>query len=328
MTLNFEKEKLISELEARKPKKVLVQLAEGIKRDAHEISGWIEGLGIECIFSGESCWGACSVAVQEAQALGVDLLVHFGHAQFIEVDFPILYMEVQDVLDLNPIMNKSLPLLKEYNSIGLSYSIQHRHDIENVKKFYESQGKSVTLSKKAGTNAYEGHITGCEYRGLKAIQEEVEAFVIIGNQFHSMGATLALKKPVILLDVYNDDVRSMAGLKEKILRQRLFSIEKLKEAKNVGIIVEIKPGQKFGNPRKLLEKLRNAGKNTVVITMSELTPDKIMNFYHVDVFVELACPRIALDDFAKYPKPILTMLEAMVAIGEKSWDDVLENGIV
>lgn len=328
MTLDFEKELLISELKKRAPKKVLVQLAEGIKRDASEISNWIESLGIECIFSGETCWGACSVAVQEAQALGVDLLVHFGHAQFIEVDFPILYMEVQDVLDLSTILNRSIPPLKEYNSIGLSYSIQHRQDIQNIKKFFESLGKKVTLSQKAGTNAYEGHITGCEYRGLKAIQDDVEAFVIIGNQFHSMGATLALNKPVILIDVYNDDVRNMAGLKEKILKQRLFSIEKFREAKNVAIVTEIKPGQKFGNPTKLLEKLRNAGKNTIVVTMSEITPDKIMNFYHIDAFVELACPRIALDDFAKYPKPILTMLEAMVAIGEKSWDDVLQNGIV
>jgi len=330
MTLNFEKEKLVAELKERKPRKVLVQLAEGIKRDASEIASWVEEAlpGTECIFSGETCWGACSVAVQEAQALNADLLVHFGHAQFIEVDFPILYMEVQDILDLNPILNKSLPLLENYKSIGLSYSIQHRHDIQKVIKFYENHGKKVTLSQKAGTNAYEGHITGCEYRGLKAIQDNVEAFVILGNQFHSMGATLALRKPVILIDVYNDDVRSMAGLKEKILKQRLFSIEKFKEARNIGIIVEIKPGQKFGNPIKLLEKMKNAGKNAIVITMSEITPDKIMNFYHIDAFVELACPRIALDDFAKYEKPILTMLEAMVAIGERSWDDVLENGIV
>jgi 2-(3-amino-3-carboxypropyl)histidine synthase len=328
MTLDFEKEKLISELKERKPKKVLVQLAEGIKQNAPEISEWIESLGIECIFSGETCWGACSVAVQEAEALGVDLIVHFGHAKFIDVDFPVLYIEVKDVLDLNPILKKSLSHLKKYKIIGLSYSIQHRHDIQKIKEFYEKNGKRVILSKKVGTNAYEGHITGCEYRGLKEIQNEVDAFVIIGNQFHSMGAALAVKKPVILLDVYNDDVRSMAGLREKILKQRLFSIEKFREAKNVGIIIEIKPGQKFGNPRKLLEKLKKAGKNAIVITMSEVTPDKIMNFYSIDAFVELACPRIALDDFAKYPKPILTMLEAMVAIGERSWEDIVEQGIV
>ena len=330
MTLNFEKEKLIAELKKAKPKpkKVLVQLAEGIKKNAPEISEWIESLGIECIFSGEPCWGGCSVAVQEAKALGVDLIVHFGHAEFIKMDFPVIYMEVQDILNLKPILTKSLKVLKEYKTIGLSYSIQHRHDVENIKKFYESHGKKVILSKKAGTNAYEGHITGCDYLGLRQIQDEVECFVIIGNQFHSMGAVLGVKKPVILVDVYNDNVRSMKGLRDKIIKQRAFSIERLREAKNVGIIIEIKPGQKFGSPKKLLEKLKAAGKTAIIITMDELTPEKIMNFYNIDVFVELACPRIALDDFAKYPKPILTMREAMVAIGEKSWDELLENGFV
>src|SRR3989344_3172987 len=133
MALNFEIPKLVKELKKRKPKKVLVQLAEGIKQNAVEISKIIEELGIECVFSGETCWGACSVAVQEAEYLGADLIVHFGHAEFIKVDFPILYMEVKDVLDLNPLLNKSLPHLKEFDKIGLSYSIQHRHDIENIK---------------------------------------------------------------------------------------------------------------------------------------------------------------------------------------------------
>ncbi len=328
MVLDFENEKLVGELKKAKPKRVLVQLAEGIKQNASEISEIIQGLGIECIFSGETCWGGCSIAVQEAQALGADLIVHFGHAQFIESNFPIIYIEVKDILNLNPILNKSLNFLKKYKTIGLSYSIQHRHDLKNIKNFYENSKKKVILSKKIGNVAYDGHIVGCQYEGLKAIQNEVDAFVIIGNQFHSMGAVLAVKKPVILVDVYNNNVRTMEGLRDKIIKQRAFSIEKLKEAKNVGVIIEIKPGQKFGSPKYILEKLKEKGKNAILITMSELTPDKIMNFYHIDAFIELACPRIALDDFYKYPKPILTMKEALVALGEKSWKDVLESGLV
>ena len=38
MALNFEIPKLVRELKKRKPKKVLVQLAEGIKQNASEIS--------------------------------------------------------------------------------------------------------------------------------------------------------------------------------------------------------------------------------------------------------------------------------------------------
>jgi len=328
MTLDFEKEKLIRELKKRKPKRVLVQLAEGIKKYAPEISNWIGALGIEVIFSGETCWGGCSIAVQEAEALGADLIVHFGHAQFIESKFPILYTEIKDLLDLEPLLKKSLKELKEFKTVGLSYSVQHRHELKNIINFYEKNKKKVVLSKKLGYVAYEGHIVGCQYSGLKAIQNEVDAFVIIGNQFHSMGACLAVEKPVVLIDVYNDKVRSMKGIREKILKQRAFSIEKLREAKNVGIIVEIKPGQRFGSPKILLEKFKQAGKNAVVITMNEITPEKLMNFYNIDAFVELACPRIALDDFAKYSMPILTYKEAMIALGEKTWKDALKTGFV
>jgi 2-(3-amino-3-carboxypropyl)histidine synthase len=328
MTLNFELDLLVKELNKRNPKKVLVQLPEGIKQNAIEISKVIEKLGIEVIFSGETAWGGCSIAVQEAEALEVDLIVHFGHAKFIDSDFPILYIEVKDELNLKSLLEKSLESLKGYNKIGLSYSIQHRHDIENIKRFYEEKDKEVVLSKKLGLVAYEGHIVGCQYAGLRAIQNDVDAFVVLGNQFHAMGAVLAVEKPVILLDVYNDDVRTLEGLREKILKQRIISIEKLKDARKVGIIVEIKPGQKFGTPETLINKLKENGKDVILITMNELTPDKLMNFYDIDAFIELACPRIAIDDFSKYSKPILTFKEALVALGEKSWDDILKTGVV
>ena len=328
MVLDFEKERLIKELRKIKPKKVLVQLAEGIKQNAVDLAGIIEGLEIEVIFSGETSWGGCSIAIKEAEELGVDLIVHFGHAKFIDTNFPILYIEVKDKLNLKPILKKSLKELEKFKTLGLSYSIQHRHDIKNIKKFYEENGKKIILSKKQGLVEYEGHIVGCQYRGLQAIEKDVDVFVIIGNNFHSMGAALTVEKPVILIDVYNDEVRNMEGLKDKILKQRAISIEKLREAKNVGIIIEIKPGQKFGSPKFLIDKLKENGQNPIVITMSELTPDKIMNFYNIDAFIELACPRIAIDDFAKYPKPILTFKEALVALGVKSWDEILKIGIV
>jgi len=328
MALDFEKEKLINELEKRKPEKVLVQLAEGIKKHAGEIEKWIKACGIEVVFSGETCWGGCDIVVDEARAVGADLIVHFGHAEFIRTDFPVIYVEVKDILNLNSLLEESFKFLEEYKTIGLSYSIQHRHDIENIKRFYEEKDKKVIFSKKIGNVAHEGHITGCQYEGLKAIQNDVGCFVIIGNQFHSMGATLAVKKSVILIDVYNNNVRIMEDLRDKILRQRAISIEKLREAKNIGIIIGTKCGQKFGSPKKLMEKLKDQGKNVIVITMDELTPDKIMNFYNIDAFIELACPRIAIDDFANYPKPILTFKEALVSVGELSWNDILNKGLL
>lgn len=328
MVLDFEKEKLAKELKKRKPKKVLIQLAEGIKQNSTELLEVFNELGIEAIFSGETSWGACAPAIQEAEALGTDLIIHFGHAEFIKVNFPIVYIEVKDILNLNPLLEKSLKSLKRFKKIGFSYSIQHRHDIEKIENFYKANGKEIILSKKLGHVAYEGHIVGCQYAGLKAIESQVDCFVILGNQFHGMGAVLSVEKPVILLDVYNGDVRELSGLRNKILKQRAISIEKFKQAKNIGIIVEIKPGQKFGSPTYLIEKLKEQGKKAIIITMSELSPDKIMNFYNLDAFIVLACPRIPIDDFAKYPKTLITFKEALVGLGIKSWEEMLRIGLV
>jgi 2-(3-amino-3-carboxypropyl)histidine synthase len=328
MTLNFELDKLKSELLARAPKKVLVQLPEGVKQNAFEIRKVIEELGIEVIFSGETVWGGCALAVREAKEVGADLIVHFGHAKFIESEFPILYMEIKDDLDLKPILEKSLEAIKNYKKLGLSYAVQHRYDIDSVVKFYEENGKEIVMSEKKGYAAYPGHVVGCEFGGLKTIQDSVEAFLVLGNNFHSMGAAIAVEKPVFLLDVYNDAVTEMEGVRDKIIRQRIISIEKVRDVGKIGIISEVKLGQKFGSAAILKEKLEKLGKEVILIAMDEMMPDKLMNFYDVDAFVELGCPRIAIDDFAKYSKPIITYKEALVVAGEIKIEELIEKGFI
>lgn len=328
MALDFEKEKLITELKKLKPKKVLVQLPEGIKRQAIDISKIIKSLGIEVIISGETCWGGCCVDSKQAELIGVDLIIHFGHAEFIKVDYPVLYIEVKDILNLNPILKKSLETIKNLKTIGLSYSIQHRHDLDKIIEFYKNAGKRVILSKKHGKVAYEGHIVGCQYEGLKNIESDVDGFVIIGNNFHSMGASIAVEKPIFLIDVYNDEVREMKEVRDKIIRERAISIEKFKNAKKIGIIQEARPGQLFGNAGYLLKEIEKTGKQGIIIEMNEMTPDKLMNFYDIDAFVEIACPRIAVDDFFKYEKPIITYKEALIGIGKRTWEESLKKGLL
>lgn len=328
MAFNFELDKLKSELKKLKPKRVLVQLPEGVKKNSFELLGFFQELNIEVVFSGETCWGGCAVAVDEAKSVKADLIVHFGHSEFMKFNFPVIHIPIKDELNLEPLLKKSLNELKSFVNIGISCSVQHMHDLKNIVEFYESNGKKVVVSKKKGNISSEGQVVGCQYFGLKDIQDKVECFVVVGNNFHSMGAALAVDKPVFLIDVYNNEVKSMKVVKEKILRQRILSVEKFKEAKKIGIIVGVKQGQQFGSYKILIDKFTKLGKEVIVLTMNEFSPDKLTNFYNIDAFVELACPRIATDDFARYRKPIITFKEALVVLGEKSWDDLIKQGIL
>jgi 2-(3-amino-3-carboxypropyl)histidine synthase len=112
------------------------------------------------------------------------------------------------------------------------------------------------------------------------------------------------------------------------MQQRAASIARVKDAKKIGVIVGLKKGQQFGAASIVKKNLEKVGKQVIVITMREMTPDKLFNFYDVEAFVELACPRIATDDYGKYKKPMITFREAQVVAGKITWDDILKQGFI
>jgi len=327
---DYQEEKVIEELKKRKIKRALLQLPEGIKKEAVRLANLFEKeTGTEIIVSGETCWGACDIALNEAKDTNSELLIHYGHAPFIKkVEFPVLYIEMKDNTDISPYVKKAIKELKNYKKIGIVSSIQHIHLLPGIKKILENEGKEAIIPEKKGYSHYDGHVVGCEYNSLKTIEDKVDAFVIIGNRFHSLGAALSVKKPVILIDTYNNEIIDMGLLREKIIRQRYAAIEKFKEAKKIGIIIGLKPGQKFGSYNIIKKKFEDKGKRIIVLTMTEISNDKLLNFYDIEAFVELACPRIAIEDYAKYEKPLLTFREALVAIGEIKQEDLDKNGFL
>ena len=120
----------------------------------------------------------------------------------------------------------------------------------------------------------------------------------------------------------------MTKLRDKVIKQRFAAIEKVRNSNKIGIIVGIKPGQKFGSFKVIKNKFEDAGKEVVIITMTEITKDKLVNFHGISAFVELACPRIAIEDHEKYDQTLVTFREALVAIGKLKWEDLIEYGFL
>lgn len=325
----FEEDKLIKEINERKPKRILLQLPEGLKKEAVRLSKFIqEKINTEVIVSGEPVWGACDIAISEAKSLNADLIILYGHAPFISIDYPILYLEARFEKDLTNLIKESIKHLETYKKIALVSSVQHIHQLKQIKKLLEKENKEVIIPEKKGFSFYDGQVLGCEYNLLKPLSKNIDAVLIVGNNFHALGAALSVNKPIILVDPYNEEVKSMEELKNKIIKQRAAVLAKAKEAKKFGIIIGLKPGQKFGSFQFITDKLKKIGKEYVLISMNEVSNDKLINLYDVEAFVELACPRIAIEDVAKYSKPILTAREFTVLVGDIKWEDLLEKGFL
>lgn len=57
-----------------------------------------------------------------------------------------------------------------------------------------------------------------------------------------------------------------------------------------------------------------------MILLSEITPKKLSLFQNnVDVWVQIACPRLSIDWGYAFEKPLLTPYEMVVALNETSW---------
>jgi len=80
---DFEIEKVISEVEKSKAKRVGLQFPEGLKDRAVAIASEIEDrTGVTVIVMADPTYGACDLKTDACKKLGIDLLMHFGHTSF------------------------------------------------------------------------------------------------------------------------------------------------------------------------------------------------------------------------------------------------------
>lgn len=78
MTFNLELEKAVKEIKKQKAKTILIQLPDGLKPKAMEISKFLEEkTKCTCIIWTGSCFGACDLP---PEIKDIDLTIQFGHS--------------------------------------------------------------------------------------------------------------------------------------------------------------------------------------------------------------------------------------------------------
>src|SRR4030042_1688788 len=123
---DFEEERIKLEISKLGAKRVLLQLPEGLKPEGPRLAKIIEKTGAVPIISADPCYGSCDLAIDEAESLGIDLIVHFGHAKLVRHEqVPTMYIEARATVTVDEAVEASVPLLREMNRIGLATTIQH-----------------------------------------------------------------------------------------------------------------------------------------------------------------------------------------------------------
>ncbi|MCD6414387.1 MAG: diphthamide biosynthesis enzyme Dph2 [Candidatus Diapherotrites archaeon] len=276
--------------------KILLQLPEGLKTRAIKLAKELKSKGNEVVIWGERCYGACDV-----KTLPGYRTLHYGHSKMLDIP-NVEYEPWRINKDLVPVVTKALPMLPK--KVGLASTIQHSHKLGEVKDFLESHGKTAIIIPKGARCSEEGQVLGCDVSGAVAIKDDVDVFLFIGTGlFHPMGIAYYTGKEVVRADPITqevEDVDATKWIKARALRQ-----SKAMGAKSFGVVVSLKPGQnQMESAGKICEKLESSGYPAYIIAVDELSPDKLLGF-DVDAFIITACPRIVIDDWKNYDKPVL-----------------------
>ncbi len=299
---------------------VALQLPEGLKIRATEISDYLtEKTGVETLIVGLPCYGACDLYDYRGKT---DALVHFGHSPIpSQGDDPnVLYIESRSDADVDDSILGLLSGLPE--RIGLLATIQYLDLIPKVKSILEKSGRKVFVGTGDRRIAYPGQVLGCNCSSAEAVLDDVDAFLFIGEgDFHPLAAAFGIKKDVIVLNPVTSEVRSMAEVRDRILRKRFAAIQTAKNAQSFLVIVCSKVGQNRSEEAdRAIEKIRTHGLKAYKAILEEITPLSLLS-YRVDAYVNTACPRVAMDDSAKYDHPMITLTELDIVLGDREWAD-------
>lgn len=297
-----------------------LQFPEGLKIQAIKIAKEIEEeTDATVIISGDPCFGACDVSDYKMKG-SVDLIIHYGHTPLpLKYSVPTLFIEAFSNIDIKKDLEKSLEYLKNDNRIGLVTTTQHLHLLNEIKDFLEDNGKEVVLGSSKSTR--KGQVLGCNFSSIKDLDVDVILFIGSGN-FHPLGIKLFSNTPVLALDPYNSEIRSMDEYADKILRIRFARIVKARSAEKWGILVSTKEGQyRMALAKEIKNILEDADMEAYIILVDNVSPDILLPYLELDAFVVSACPRIAIDDSQMYKKPLLTPQELEIVLNKREWEN-------
>lgn len=348
---NFEVFKSVWQIRKHAAKRVALQLPEGLQLFATLLAKIFERFcGCQIVILGDVTYGACCVDDYTARSLDCDFMIHYGHSCLVPVTkttVKTLYVFVEIVIDVDHVealISKYLILkeisedeaeglgldtverIKGMKKIAVVSTVQFISTVHVVKQRLADLciEHNVTLLIPQSRPLSSGEVLGCTAPQLAA---DVDGVLYVGDgRFHLEAVMIAnpqLQGSYFRYDPYSKRFSLEGYNHQEMHSRRLAAIESAKTAKSFGLILGTLGRQ--GSPAVLQELRSSLDRHNLkhmTVLMSEIKPAKLAKFEGIDVWVQVACPRLSIDWSAAFDRPILTPYELNVALGQVAWQQV------
>ncbi|MBU0459288.1 MAG: diphthamide synthesis protein [Candidatus Woesearchaeota archaeon] len=205
-----------------------------------------------------------------------------------------------------------LDYLKKYNKIGLFAAVQFVASLKNIKEQLKEKKMTVVTSK-AKRCCVEGQLLGCDCRSDSLnLEEDVDVFLYIGDgKFHPQALVYGNAQEVVC---YNPKSNQFSVLTEKDVDKNLKryrgSMARFHSARDVGVLITLKPGQEYYKKSLELEE-KYPEKKFYYFIDNNISFNQLENFNFIECWVNTACPRIGLDDQEAFRKGVVNLKDVL-----------------
>ncbi|KAI5723007.1 hypothetical protein M8J76_017000 [Diaphorina citri] len=311
---DFEIYKSVWRIQQLKAKRVALQMPEGLLMFALKICDIIEEF-------------TEADTVIMAKALGVDLLLHYGHSCLIPIDqtqsIKMLYIFVNINIDNLHLLDTIKFNFNKDTKLAMVSTVQFISSLHSIASLLRNDGYTVLIPQIKPLSP--GEILGCTSPRIG--KDEADILLYLGDgRFHLESIMIANPH----LTAYRYDPY------EKKITCEFYDHDIMKKNRETSVLAAKEGGGVFG---VILGTLGHQGSNTVLeyvqkrikcsnrsyvsVLLSELFPAKLSLFPQIRAWIQIACPRLSIDWGTCFSTPLLSPYEAMVALGKTPmWNEV------
>lgn len=309
---DFEIERIAQEIRSARPRKILIQLPNGLQRCfdyiTQRLREYISREDTEIVLSLNPSHGPCLVDEYVANEVRADLIVHFGHTEYplhkpgVKTLFvPVEYKSV----DIDKIRSLLDSLCTSETTICLVSTSQH------IKLCKEIEMKNARCR-----IVYRGVVFGC----IPANSDNCSTLVVVaGGRFSCVSQSLALWSKhqglqIYCLDPYTYNLWDPKSEYLRLLKIRLWKVNKALSGRKWLIITGFYGQSRTEIVYSLAKKLEESGFEVSISKVFRLSQDVIENLgSSFDAIVIASCPYLAFDLY-DLDIPVLTVGEALMIL--------------
>ncbi|MCS6768015.1 MAG: diphthamide biosynthesis enzyme Dph2 [Candidatus Nitrosocaldus sp.] len=310
--IHIDEERVFSTIRERRPRVVAFNGPEALLGKISSLADKVSReFGIDAYVIADPCYGSCDLNTDAARRLNADILFHVGHSISMKEFGNVVMVDAYDDIPFDSVLAKCVAVLRDrgIRSVAVLTDSQHVHQVGNARRMLQDNGFIVATTTGKG-QLMDAQVFGCEFYPAFYARDRIDAFLFLGQSiFHAVGIALSTNRLTLMLDPYYDEVREVNGIAEGLKRRALLAVYKALDAERIGLIVGLKEGQMMLNRVKdIKSRLEAHGRSVRLIALTEVTEERLRVFSDVDAFIQVACPRISIDD--EFSRPVLSVPQA------------------